>query len=969
MYHLSAVDEHCGIALDNAGPGVVGVRRAIVIRIVLVRAATAAIDVATQGVRCAAINAGVGDANSTAMDDDLGVLVGVAVLAAAVDGALDMRGPSSLIGLIGPIGLIGFIGLLILELGCRQSDGDVSIVHPCQIVVGVAGRLTRGLCHIAARRAEHHAVLLAVCADGSARDGDFGIARIDRTDCSACVFVVRVGAHRTVGTATIYVMQDFTAGDDDVCVTLYKSELGVAAVAEATAIDVAVCSFALACCADDAAADVDMGVAAHLRQLAATVDALEHRAASYLHRRAAGHQGRIGIVGLTLACAEDVAGNACALHGLLLLIALGNGSAHVGPHLDGAFRADVHPCVAHDVCLLAAAIDIGDVAQGILISVFARCVVAVDALGIFACNHVDVHRRTAIHHGSRTEAAAEHAAQVLAGGLADAGTGDDVQDGVAVELGRGVIRGGGIDGSAVGQGCAGHQRAVHVLLIAIYRVGSLIAAQVECVYLQGVTARFLDGDSDGALDGSGYVVAAEDALEASAGDDEVHAAIHMGVTGTAIDVVHVLHTSQYQRHVAILLGLVAGAVDFLDVALGATAVPAVGTGVGHGDGCAAAHVALRVAAAEYIMYMAAHELRLCLAGAVVRWRAVIVVYTYVCTWVDEGVCALTVTAAKHIVNDVAARHGDVGGRHGCGIAAAIDIFYTGQVAALDDDLGRSFLHKGLVLLHAGVEDGVGRDVVGLVAAAIDRRHVVGGAAVACHIRILRAVHGALHMHLDVSLGRTVPVVRAEDLACQGHAVLALAGIRAYQLCAVEHHGDIAAHEGLHAGHGLHCGHIARVALRANGRCRCHSFPAQAAAEDVAVDGAAIEVDSRGLLAFARRIEGQGIRLGIRSCILCRIGVAQCRAAIDVAVYHSRAAIVGRGIAGLRADVHRDVAIDQRRLALATAKHHVLHGVALARGSHRAAADGHFGIRPQHAVDVGAAVDGRLHQCLRVVGVL
>ena len=50
------------------------------------------------------------------------------------------------------------------------------------------------------------------------------------------------------------------------------------------------------------------------------------------------------------------------------------------------------------------------------------------------------------------------------------------------------------------------------------------------------------------------------------GDNQIHAALDVGVACTAIDIIHIIHAPHDQRHIAILLGLVACAIDFLDVA-------------------------------------------------------------------------------------------------------------------------------------------------------------------------------------------------------------------------------------------------------------------------------------------------------------------------------------------------------------------------------------------------------------------
>ena len=87
--------------------------------------------------------------------------------------------------------------------------------------------------------------------------------------------------------------------------------------------------------------------------------------------------------------------------------------------------------------------------------------------------------------------------------------------------------------------------------------------------------------------------------------------------------------------------------------------------------------------------MAAHQFRYRLTCAV--FRSAVVVSTDVGTGIGERLCALAITAAKDVVDDVVAQDGDISGRHGGSIATAIDVFYTGLVAAIDENLGECLL--------------------------------------------------------------------------------------------------------------------------------------------------------------------------------------------------------------------------------------------------------------------------------------
>ena len=182
----------------------------------------------------------------------------------------------------------------------------------------------------------------------------------------------------------------------------------------------------------------------------------------------------------------------------------------------------------------------------------------------------------------------------------------------------------------------------------------------------------------------------------------------------------------------------------------------------------------------------------------------------------------------------------------------------------------------------------------------------------------------------MSLRCAVEVVGTEDLL---------------HLCTVECDVDVAAHEGLDTFHCLYGRHIIVVTLRADsGRCH-YGFTPQAAAVGTAVDGATIEINFCLLRAVKDQFAGR----------TASVGVAQSGAAINIAVERNIACV---DIAGLRTDVHRHVALDQRRLTLTTAEDHVIGFIFRA---HRAAEQRHRGILLQHTVDVGTAIDGFRHR--------
>ena len=306
--------------------------------------------------------------------------------------------------------------------------------------------------------------------------------------------------------------------------------------------------------------------------------------------------------------------------------------------------------------------------------------------------------------------------------------------------------------------------------------------------------------------------------------------------------------------------------------------------------------------------------------------------------------AATITAAEDIIYDVVTQDSDIRGRHGSSITTAIDIFNAGHVAALDDDLSTGCINLRRIPFHCRIQFCIRRSVVGLVTAAIDGSHIVGGAGVTRCLHRFRAIYRALYMHLDMPLRRAVQVVGTEDLTCYRLVIYTLACIIVHQLRTIEQHVDIAAHIGQDVAGGT----VLSVLL------------SETATEDITVDSAAIEVDIRDL----GRIKHQGIHRPAGSC------VTQSRTTIDITIDDGCAGI-GRRCGGRcrrhRADVHRHIAVHQRRHTLTTAEDPIDNlRDGIGSRTHGAAEQRHRGIRLHHAIHVGTAIDSRLDKGLLVV---
>ena len=172
----------------------------------------------------------------------------------------------------------------------------------------------------------------------------------------------------------------------------------------------------------------------------------------------------------------------------------------------------------------------------------------------------------------------------------------------------------------------------------------------------------------------------------SAGDGQVDIAAHVGIPGTAVDGLQIGDTAQVDVGSAGHVGHVTAAIqlveyqrtdgvataipDLVDVLLGLTADATLG-----------------VRAAEGIVDGAAVEIDIDRAGAVCRRAVGQEAHMGARVRVAVGKSVLTVTAAEDGTYLIRAVHHNLRSRYGGSITTAIDIFYTGQFATVDDDIG------------------------------------------------------------------------------------------------------------------------------------------------------------------------------------------------------------------------------------------------------------------------------------------
>ena len=143
---MTTVNYNISRTIDNTAQWVVGIRSAIRVGVILIRTATATIDVTTESISSTAVNAGICNTNPTAIDGHMGIVIGVSVLTAAIDRTLDLR----------------------LRSICAMSltactDDNIGVIDPCQLILDLIG-----LTYITSRGTKDHTILMTVCTDGTA---------------------------------------------------------------------------------------------------------------------------------------------------------------------------------------------------------------------------------------------------------------------------------------------------------------------------------------------------------------------------------------------------------------------------------------------------------------------------------------------------------------------------------------------------------------------------------------------------------------------------------------------------------------------------------------------------------------------------------------------------------------------------------------------------------------------------------
>ena len=94
--------------------------------------------------------------------------------------------------------------------------------------------------------------------------------------CICIIAGVCISTHRTVGTTTIYVMENATAIDGNFCITLDETNSDVITTSETTTIDVAISGSALSFCSYGTVVNNDVCTTIHSGQRATTINRLHN---------------------------------------------------------------------------------------------------------------------------------------------------------------------------------------------------------------------------------------------------------------------------------------------------------------------------------------------------------------------------------------------------------------------------------------------------------------------------------------------------------------------------------------------------------------------------------------------------------------------------------------------------------------------------------------------------------------------
>ena len=161
------------------------------------------------------------------MDGNRGIMEGMSILTTAIYRALNLRAVSGIV---------------------RFTNHNLRIIYPCHVVLD-----STWCCDITSRGTEYHTIIMSVSTNGTTENSDSSLTGVFcmSIDSSISIFsLISISTYRAVCTATIYIMENSTAINSNIRVTLDETDSDVITATKTAAIDVAVFSATFTFCSD-----------------------------------------------------------------------------------------------------------------------------------------------------------------------------------------------------------------------------------------------------------------------------------------------------------------------------------------------------------------------------------------------------------------------------------------------------------------------------------------------------------------------------------------------------------------------------------------------------------------------------------------------------------------------------------------------------------------------------------------------
>ena len=147
------------------------------------------------------------------------------------------------------------------------------------------------------------------------------------------------------------------------------------------------------------------------------------------------------------------------------------------------------------------------------------------------------------------------------------------------------------------------------VLVTIDRVGSQVAAAVQLINMYRLATVLIYIHCNGTVNGTARVVTAKHLLERTVCNVYRNVAVDIGITGTAVNSVHVLDAVQLKVDITVYFGVLAASVSLVNLGLANRCI------LIYRQGCST-YVTLTVTTAIYIVNPTANNVGTCNTGSV-----------------------------------------------------------------------------------------------------------------------------------------------------------------------------------------------------------------------------------------------------------------------------------------------------------------------------------------------------------------